>query len=431
MTETTAPPSPPKNKTPPSSSNAKPPVYNPHWKGYSYLLLSSLINLSATSNVPKSGSYSGSWSVAVSFGSVTFGFAFLVLFFDRTQLLVDTFHYTTACQGQLEGYVLLCVTIWWIIGVAYMTQVKGIAYYVLNVYFGAWLSLAASLYTLNHWSTKQDLLSWQELTGVSATLKSWYILWLASLVVLGTCINLVSVDVLSDGSNFGPDVPAGATGVGMALGFLSTTVSFGFILVHYRLVEFCATGGVTEFLTGVGLCVAWIVGVAVMTQEGAIGATIVGRGYSPPFWDLIRAADGVSENATDVDPSYDETMECRVLIMVPQTVAADNTTAKLNVTVPCDDLWDTTQPEERLIPGSNLYLAVWTCLAASIHLLMRWKAQQALRFAEAQEKKTRLRGDDEGEDEDDDDDFGEESSNIPRGDDEDDDLDEFIDAVNN
>eukprot|EP00522_Entomoneis_paludosa_P017780 CAMPEP_0172465330 /NCGR_PEP_ID=MMETSP1065-20121228/53183_1 /TAXON_ID=265537 /ORGANISM="Amphiprora paludosa, Strain CCMP125" /LENGTH=60 /DNA_ID=CAMNT_0013221827 /DNA_START=18 /DNA_END=196 /DNA_ORIENTATION=+ len=40
--------------------------YNPHWKGYLYIFITSLINLSAASNV--SGAYRGSKGMAVSFG---------------------------------------------------------------------------------------------------------------------------------------------------------------------------------------------------------------------------------------------------------------------------------------------------------------------------------------------------------------------------
>ncbi|VEU44155.1 unnamed protein product [Pseudo-nitzschia multistriata] len=35
-------------------------------------------------------------------------------------------------------------------------------------------------------------------------------------------------------------------------------------------------------------------------------------------------------------------------------------------------------------PGSNLYYACWSCMLASIAIAFKWKASQALRFAQAQ-----------------------------------------------
>ncbi len=46
----------------------------------------------------------------------------------------------------------------------------------------------------------------------------------------------------------------------------------------------------------------------------------------------------------------------------------------------CNDL-------PRQVPGSNLYFATWTCFFASLNISFRWKAQQALQFAQAQAEK--------------------------------------------
>lgn len=35
------------------------------------------------------------------------------------------------------------------------------------------------------------------------------------------------------------------------------------------------------------------------------------------------------------------------------------------------------------IPGSNLYYSCWSCMLSSIAVAFRWKASQALRFAQA------------------------------------------------
>lgn len=37
-----------------------------------------------------------------------------------------------------------------------------------------------------------------------------------------------------------------------------------------------------------------------------------------------------------------------------------------------------------IFPGSNLFLAAWSCLISSLIIAFRWKAAQALQFAQAQ-----------------------------------------------
>lgn len=409
--------------------------------------------------------YNGDWGMAVSFGAATLCFASLVLALDRTQLLVDQFSYTTAWQGRLEGCVLLTLSAYWIIGVAYLTQVQGIAYTVLNVYFSAWLCLAAALYTLNHWSTKQDILSWAEMTSVSATLKSWYILWLASLVVLGTSINYYYF-LRNQHDKFFLFPPAeedqrGASIIGMVLGTGSSLVSLAFILIHYRLIQPCGTGGWTELAGALFVTLCWIVGCAVLTQEGAIGATIVGRGCASKFWTLLQqqyeeewvGGSGSDDDRADVTANLwywvrrtiendgaSSSTACQVQVLTSDMRDTNTTTSirLVNVTVPCDSLAETTVPTVDYVPGSNFYLSVWTCMAASIHLLLRWKAQQALQFAQAQQaNRMRGRNDKDGSfapavavDDDDDDDLDENGDGSGFLGDEDDDLDEFEDAAN-
>ena len=506
---------------------------NPHWKGYSYLFVCSLINLSATTNVPQTTDYNkvanialyqGNWGVAASFGAATLCVvaSLLVLLVSSplddnhhhrmkqccccclTAATTDTdngrnnnknkFNYTSTAWrkgGRLEGAVLVTLSLYWIVGVAYLTQVQGIAYTVSNIYFSAWLCLAAALYTLNHWSTKQDILSWAELTSVSATLKSWYILCLGSFVVLGTSINYYYFLLSSNHSNNNPyndyllsqeeeleRDQRSASMVGMVLGSGSSLISLVFILTHYRLIQPCATGGWAELMGALFVTLCWIVGCSVLTQEGAIGATIVGRGCSSPFWALLQQQlqyeyeqQGESSNnnsSSSSSSSYDDPVDvtadlwdwvgqsleedgtttgasflCEVQILTTtemNDINATTTMIKLvNVTVPCDSLAETTLPTVEFVPGSNLYLSVWTCMAASIHLLLRWKAQQALQFAQAQQESRMRRDGKDGAaaaaaDGGDDDDF-DENGNSSRflGDDYDDeddnDLDEFVDAA--
>mmetsp|Transcript_15974 Transcript_15974/g.36716 ORF Transcript_15974/g.36716 Transcript_15974/m.36716 type:complete len:278 (+) Transcript_15974:386-1219(+) len=209
--------------------------YNPLWKGYSYILIASLINLSASSNVE--GDYEGTHGMGVAFGSVTFAWSFLVLLLDRTKWLDNLGDFHKAYEGKLEGTVLLLAILWWIVGVTYQTQVAGIAYLANNVYFSSWMSLAACIYTIDHWSTEKDILSVKELTGISETLPSWYLLFLGSLVVTGTSINLWIVLYKSLTSE---------AAMGMALGLTSIAISSTWILAHYNFIELINEGGWLE-----------------------------------------------------------------------------------------------------------------------------------------------------------------------------------------
>jgi hypothetical protein len=171
-----------------------------HWKGYAYILLASFINVMAISDIDTNAasaalttdyetddSSSSSpqqhrhrhWGVALSFGVVIFFYSATILVTDGLGL-VEQFPYHTASRGRVEGGALCFVSLYATVAVAYLTQVGGVAYLVLNVYFSAWLLPITCLYTLNEWSTAHDILSVSELTGVSATLKSWYIVALAS-----------------------------------------------------------------------------------------------------------------------------------------------------------------------------------------------------------------------------------------------------------
>jgi hypothetical protein len=119
----------------------------------------------------------------MTFGLMTFSLVLLILMQDRCQSFMETFHFNKAKDGYVEGVTLLVCVLWWIVGVGYITRAGGIAYVANNIYFSAWLALFSCIYTLNEWSTSKDLLSIAELTGISATLKSWWLLCLTSLVV--------------------------------------------------------------------------------------------------------------------------------------------------------------------------------------------------------------------------------------------------------
>lgn len=106
----------------PSASTAKTddtpkekPEYNQKWFGYLCIMLTSLINWSAISSVPNNQRRQN-WRMAIAFGVMSFVVCGLVLFQDRTQKFLSYLHYSKARDGYLEGYVLLFMVIWWIVG---------------------------------------------------------------------------------------------------------------------------------------------------------------------------------------------------------------------------------------------------------------------------------------------------------------------------
>lgn len=121
--------------------------------------------------------------IGVVFGVFNFLIASLVLLQDRSQRLLDYFHYTKARNGYIEGGVLTFMVVWWIIGVGVITKPGGVAYQASNIYYSSWGSLVSCLYTLDLWSTEKDILSIAEITGVSCTLKSWWVHFLSACVV--------------------------------------------------------------------------------------------------------------------------------------------------------------------------------------------------------------------------------------------------------
>jgi hypothetical protein len=366
----------------------KPREYNPRAKGYILICLSSLVNLSAISNVVQENrDYDGIWGLCVTFGWLTFSASLLILFFDRTQYCLDTFNYTKAYDGKFEGYALLFFTLWWIFGVSYITQVNGVAFLAMNIYFSSWSTLASCVYTLNKWSTAKDILSIAELTGVSATLKSWYVLSIASLFTMGTAFDLFFR--LQDAHNL-----KSSSAMGFAMGIASSIISFMFILVHYNFIQCFTEGGWIELSFAFLLILLWIVGVAVLTQDDGVAATIMGVGC--PGADWLESESGLIDTCT----------------------IAFTTESGEEKTFPCGTYSDL-RYSEIFVPGSNLYLATWICLGASLNIAFRWKAAQALQFAQAQNQKVMTTTHLDGDNAESDDDL----------DGNDDDLDEFEDAV--
>ena len=241
--------------------------------------------------------------------------------------------------------------------VAYQTTADGIAYVANNIYFSAWLSLFSTVYTLNEWSASKDILSIAELTGLSATLKSWYVLFLSSLVVMGTCIDLHVR--IPDNQRDRDD-----TSFGIALGVVSTVMSLFWIFTHYEFIPNVKEGGWLELSSSFFLIGIYVVGLAILTQDQGIAATTSG-----------------TQCARNLDELDDALLAINCTINYWAMDVDGNPVLKVT---PCTDL-------PRQVPGSNLYFAVWACFAASFNITLRWKAAQALNLAQAQEEKERRR----------------------------------------
>jgi hypothetical protein len=146
--------------------------------------------------------------------------------------------------------------------VAYLTTPGGIAYVASNIYYSAWFTLFSCVYTLNDWSKEKDILSIEEITGVSYTLKGWWIHFLAACVVFGSSIELHVM--LGDGDDFED------TSFGIALGLVSMTLSMFYIMMHYDFFTTChlQEGGWLELSSAVFLIVCWCIGLSILTRDG-------------------------------------------------------------------------------------------------------------------------------------------------------------------
>jgi hypothetical protein len=120
------------------------------------------------------------------------------------------------------------------------------------------------VYTLNAWSASQDILTIAELTGISSTLKSWYILAIASIVIAGTSIDMIiTLSHQQNTSTTNPeqwnDKASRAAASGVAFGFCSFLAATAWILIQYEIIQVCqiAQGGWTEFGTIIVVVATW------------------------------------------------------------------------------------------------------------------------------------------------------------------------------
>lgn len=290
------------------------------------------------------------------FGIFTFGIILAILVLDRTQLFVDKFNYSKAMDGYFEGYFLLFLTFFWLFGIGYLTGVKGVAFFSLNIYLSSWLVLFSCVFTLDKWSGSKDILTIKELTGLSYTLKWWYILLFSSFVVMAASANMYThIDPI-----YGTRDRADCI-FGIVFGLFSMVLSVVFIFVHYKIFECCSQGGWVEASFAFVLIIIWLTAVFVITmKESGIGTTISGTGCS-------------AESFIDFDTELGDGATIQgCSILMEKGTQTEVSTCRLHVT--------------QRVPGSNLFLSTWACFIASMNIAFRWKTQQAIKFVERAQK---------------------------------------------
>jgi len=321
--------------------------YNPRWMGYLCIMMFSGINFISISNVPRQLRHR-IWAASMPFGILTFLIASLVLIHDRCRKKPFGFDYTKSKSGFVEGFTLLFSVVWWVCGVAYITRPGGIAYTVSNIYYSAWLTVVACVYTLNEWSTSKDILSIAEITSVSFTLRYWWIHFTAAFVVF---VSSCSLEV-----QLGDSIANDFLGIkqsalfGILVGLISLIVSSYFILVHYDFITFVEEGGWTELLSSLFLILIWIIAVSIFTKNDGIAATTSGFDCIPL---LTRETSGIA--------SIQSIKSCTII--------------KNGIAEPCRF--------GQYMPGSNLYFACWACMLSSVAIALKWKAAKALKFAQS------------------------------------------------
>jgi hypothetical protein len=358
--------------------------YNPRWRGYLFIMMFSFINFISIANVPETLRKS-IWVLTMIFGTLTFTLSLLILIQDRSQsklLFIEQFHYMKNNNGTIEGCTLLFMVIYWIVGVGYITSPAGIAYMTNNIYFSAWFTLFACVYTLNSWSDSKDILSIKEIVSVSLTLKYWWIHFIGAFVAFVSCISL-EVQLSRDGQLISFQDENDAI-FGIFMGLISLIVSSFFILIHYDFITIIEEGGWTELWLSLFQILIWIIALSVLTSVDGVAATTSGYNCIPQLLD----SEFMLNNADYVLSDFKRVINC--------------TTIKNGVADQCRI--------QRLMPGSNLYFACWCCTLSAIAIALKWKTAKALNFAQAQQQQQAAaeaaiesEGPDDGYDDDDDD----------------------------
>ena len=272
----------------------------------------------------------------------------------------NKFDFKSLADGKVEGWTLVMFVLWWASGVTSITRAGAIGYASLNIYFSTWASLFASIYALDQWGGEKDILTLRELTRMSITLPSWWIVFWASIVILGSA---------GDAARFfdSDDYVFASCATAVGISTITIVVSAFFILSHYEFFQCCKAcsswltyGGWFELAMSIMVNVWLVIALSQLTEPGAIGSTIVGNGFSP------QSEEGGESQQSGV-PSGSRT--------------------------------------SYYVPGTNIYIASWTAFIASGRVTVKWKEARAIKFAQTSGAKSEEEGGDteqEGDEEDND-----------------------------
>jgi hypothetical protein len=234
------------NKT---NETKNPAQYNPRWRGYIYIAFWSLVCFSSLSNVKRAHQEA---AICIALEAIIFTASMIILLLDRFTYFSKSFLFHKSMNGKLEGFILLWFVITSGVGVCVMTHTNGIAYKANNIYFSSWLTFFSCCFTINQWSGSKDIITIQELTALSGTLRGWYCLLFSSIVVMGS-----ASDIYANLSKQGPKEEALFA---VFLGIISLLLAFGFILAYYRVFSFIPVGGLTELGITIMMTLLWIIG---------------------------------------------------------------------------------------------------------------------------------------------------------------------------
>jgi len=93
--------------------------YNTKWEGYLAILVASLVNFASVADISVADVSNISLEddkILALFGAVSFLLTLLILGFDRIKYLHKRFDFQEVFDGKLEGYTLLGLVLWWIVG---------------------------------------------------------------------------------------------------------------------------------------------------------------------------------------------------------------------------------------------------------------------------------------------------------------------------
>jgi len=276
---------------------------------------------------------------------------------------IEHFHYLKMKKGYVEGGTLVVMVMWWIAGVASITRPSGVAYTTNNIYFSSWCTLFSCLYTINVWSESKDILSMAEIVSVSLTLKYWWIHWMSGVVVFVSCLilqtRLHTIKDIASTLNVSQDPNERDALFGIFIGLVSVIVSSFFILIHYDFITQFEEGGWLELFSSLFQIFVWIIALSILTAIDGIAATTNGYNCLPDLFHSIPATDPV-----DLPPPTSE------YAMINCTTLNNGIEEACHV--------------RRLMPGSNLYFACWTCMLSAVAIAFKWKTAKAVNFAQAQ-----------------------------------------------